>query len=290
MAVETNLQSRNDFTAAQVLNIDFVEQFGLKLNSLTELLGLERKMPMAAGSVIKTYKSTVTLAGGEVAPGEIIPLSKVEKKPDKSYELAWDKRRKAVPAELIQDVGFDAAVQQTDAKFVREIQKGLRDKLLGQLKTGTGTVTAAGLQATMAQAWGGVTKAFEEDDVTVIGFVSTDDIADYLGTAQVSTQSAFGMSYLENFLNFKVVFAHPSIPKGTLYATAAQNLVLAYAAMSGPLASTFDLTTDETGLIGITHDVNKQRLTCETVAMYGIVLFAENLNGVVKGTIKAAGV
>lgn len=88
-------------------------------------------------------------------------------------------------------------------------------------------------------------------------------------------------------MNNKVVMMHPSIPKGTIYATAAQNLVLAYVAMNGEVNKAFDFTTDETGIIGVTHDINKQRLTAETVAAFGICLFAEVLDGVIVGTIKS---
>lgn len=284
MPAEANLQSQADFI--KPLSIDFVEQFGLRLKSLYQLLGVERRIPMASGSVLKTYKSVVTLDNTKVAPGDVIPLSKVEFKEGPTKELVWTKRRKAAPVELIQSVGFDKAILQTDDKFKREIQKGIRDELFAQLKTGTGKATAVGLQATMAQAWGQVVTKFDEDDVSVITFINPLDAADYLGDAALTTQTAFGMNYLEGFLNNRVVMMHPSIPKGTIYATAAQNLVLAYVAMNGEVNKAFDFTTDETGIIGVTHDINKQRLTAETVAAFGICLFAEVLDGVIVGTIK----
>lgn len=268
------------------LSIDFVEQFGQRFKSLFELLGIERKIPMASGSIIKTYTSTVTLDGTEVLPGAVIPLSEVKLEDGPSYELKWDKKRKAVPMEDIQTYGFETAITRTDNKLINEIQKGVRTKLLNQLATGTGAVSGENSQKVMAQAWAAVNTAFDEDDVQVISFINPFDAANYLGDAAISTQTAFGMNYLQDFLNNRVVFMHGDIPQGTVYSTADQNLVAAFAVMSGgELGKAFDFTTDETGLIGVTHDVNKQRLTAETITAYGIELFAERLDGVVVGTI-----
>lgn len=42
-------------------SIDFAEMFGKKMTTLQQMLGIERKLPMPVGSVIKTYKSKVVL-------------------------------------------------------------------------------------------------------------------------------------------------------------------------------------------------------------------------------------
>lgn len=281
-AAEPNL-TRDLGTA---LSIDLAERFGQRFKTLGELLGIQRTIPMASGTVLKTYTSSVTLDGTAVPPGDIIPLSEVVMEDGPTQELTWDKKRKAVPMEDIQKYGFNRAITMTDNKLVNEIQKGVRTKLFAQLATGTGAATGEGLQATMAQNWAAVTNAFDEDDVQVISFINPFDAADYLGSANVTTQQAFGMTYLEGFLNNRVVFMNGDIPQGTVYSTADENLILAYASMAGgEIANAFDFTTEDTGIIGVTHDINKQRLTAETVTAYGIVLFAERLDGVVVGTI-----
>lgn len=270
------------------LSIDFVEKFGQKLKSLHELLGVHSLIPMASGTVIKTYTSSVTLDGTKVAPGAVIPLSKVKMEDGPSMTLEFDKKRKAVTAEDIQKYGFTRAITMTDDKLIKAIQKQVRDELFGQLATGTTTTTETGLQKVMAQNWAAVTTKFPEDDVEVISFVNNFDVATYLGDANITVQTAFGMSYIENFLGNRIVFLHGDIPQGTVYSTATGNLNLAYALMGGELSNAFDLVTDgETGLIGITHSTDKTRLTSETTTMYGIKLFAERLDGIVKGTIEA---
>lgn len=284
MAVEENLTT----ALGTAMSIDLTEQFGQRFNSLTQLLGVQRLLPMAAGTLLKTYTSSVTLDGTVVAPGDIIPLSKVVLEDGPSQELVWDKKRKAVPMEDIQKYGFEKAISMTDAKLINEVQKGIRTKLLAQLATGTGTATGVGLQATMAQNWAAVTAKFDEDDVQAISFINPFDAADYLGQANISTQTAFGMTYVENFLNNRIVFMHGEVPKGTVYTTADQNLIAAFALMSGgEIGKAFDFVTDDTGIIGVTHDIDKKRLTAETITAYGIVLFAERLDGVVIGTVTA---
>lgn len=281
-AAEANLT--RDLGAA--LSIDFSERFGQRFKSLYELLGIQRIQPMASGTILKTYTSSVTLDGTTVAPGDIIPLSQVVLEDGPTQEMTWDKKRKAVPMEDIQKYGFERAITMTDDKLIGEVQKGVRSKFLAQLATGTGTASGEGLQAAMAQNWAAVTAKFEEDDVQVISFMNPFDVADYLGQANITTQTAFGMTYVENFLNNRVVFLHGDVPKGTVYSTADGNLIAAYALMSGgEIEKTFDFTTDETGIVGVTHDINKQRLQAETITAYGIVLFAERLDGVVVGTI-----
>lgn len=285
MAAENNLTEK--FAKAQ--SIDFVEQFGKSIKNLLEMLKIERRMTLPVGATIKTYSSKVTLDGTKVAKGDIIPLSKVETTEGDPIELAWDKKRKAVAIEDIQAYGFEQAVSKTDTELLRELQKEIKKNFFAQLAKGTTSVSGVGLQGAMAKAWGGVAGKFEDDDVTTIAFVNPTDVADYLATAQITVQTAFGLRYVENFLGVDVAIMSTSVPAKTLYATASDNLCLAQANMAGSeIAKAFDFTTDETGIIGVTHDVNKQRLTAETVTASATVLFAERLDGIVKATITEA--
>lgn len=285
MAAENNLTEK--FAKAQ--SIDFVEQFGKSIKKLLEMLKIERRMTLPVGATIKTYSSKVTLDGTKVAKGDIIPLSKVETTEGDPIELAWDKKRKAVAIEDIQAYGFEQAVSKTDTELLRELQKEIKKNFFAQLAKGTTSVSGVGLQGAMAKAWGGVAGKFEDDDVTTIAFVNPTDVADYLATAQITVQTAFGLRYVENFLGVDVAIMSTSVAAKTLYATASDNLCLAQANMAGSeIAKAFDFTTDETGIIGVTHDVNKQRLTAETVTASATVLFAERLDGIVKATITEA--
>lgn len=275
-------------TLVKAQSIDFAEVFGKKMTTLQQMLGIERKLPMPVGSVIKTYKSKVTLQDGNVEKGDLIPLSKVEMEEAEPIELAFSKHRKAVSAEDIQKIGFERAVSMTDAELIKELQKDIRTRFFTQLDTAKGKSKGAGLQAAIAQGWGAVQTIFEDDGVNTIVFVNPLDCADYLSSANITIQKEFGLNYVQNFLGADIAIITTSVKKGTLYATASDNLCLAYAEVSGgEINKAFDFVTDSTGVIGVTKDVNIQRLTAETVTLSAIALFAERLDGVIKVTIEA---
>lgn len=286
---EDNLQLKADYLAAK--DIDFAYRFEEKITGLQKMLSVMRVIPLPIGATVKTYKSTVTLAGGAVAEGEIIPLSKVSFEPDTTYELAWDKRRKAVPGEEIQRFGFETAVSQTDDKLFNELIKNLRTTLFTNMGTGTGVGTGVGLQGAMAQAWGNLNIAFEEQDFTSVAFVNPLDVADYLGQAQITMQKEFGMTYLENFMGFDVVFVSNNVTKGTIIATAAENMVMYYVPVAGSdVANAFDLVTGVKGFLGVKHFQDNITFTYQTLAVSAMLWLAEKLDGIFKITIGTAGV
>lgn len=269
----------------QALSIDFVDRFGTRLNSLFTLLNLQRRIPVASGTLIKTYTSSVTLNNDPVPPGAVIPLSEVVKEPGPSYEIEWDKKRKAVAVEDIQKYGYNKAIVRTDNKMMNEIQKAVRNKLLENLASGTGAQSADNFQRILSKNTAAVKVAFEEDDPEVISFANTFDVYDYLGDKDITLQTAFGMTYVENFLDNRLVFLSGDIPRGTVYSTAVDNMVFYYVDMrGGQINQAFNFTMDESGLIGVMHDTNSSRLTAETVTLAGYVWLAERLDGVIVGT------
>lgn len=288
MAAEVNLIKKEDLKRAR--EIEFVELFGYSVKKLMEALGVTRKIPKTAGTVLKTYKATGTLQDGAVDEGELIPLSKYKVDPVSYKEIVLKKWRKATSAEAIVEKGYDQAVEMTTDAMLRDVQKGVRKDFFDFLDTGTGEATGVGLQATLAQAWGQLQVKFEDDEIQAVYFVNPLDAADYLATASISTQTAFGMSYVENFLGLGTVIFNSSVPKGKIYATAKQNIVLYYIPVNGAdLENAFDFTSDATGLIGIHEEADYSHMTAEDVIASGLTLFAEYIDGVVKGTIKASG-
>ena len=289
MATETNLIKTTDLTDAQVREIAFTELFTENLKKLIEALGVTRKISKQAGSVLKTYKATGKLASGTVAEGEVIPLSKYKMKVVNYGEITLEKWRKATTAEAIIGSGFDQAVTLTTDRMMKDIQNNIRTKFFTFLGTGTGTSTGVGLQATLAQTWGQLQTLFEDNAIEAVYFINPLDIADYLASATITTQTAFGMTYIENFLGMGTVFMNSSVPKGKVYATAKDNLVLYYIPVNGAdLGNAFSFTADELGLIGIHEDSDYKTMTCEDVIVSGLTLLAEMISGVVVGTITAA--
>lgn len=273
---------------AKVRDVDFTERFSTGIQKLMEMLGVTRKIEKRAGEVLKVYKVTGTLENGTVAEGEVIPLSKYNTTYEAIGTAELKKWRKVTTAEAISEKGYGQAVNDTNSKMLKDIQKGIRSNFVSFLATGTGQATGTGLQATLAQVWGKLQVLFEDTSIESIYFMNPLDIADYLASAQITTQTAFGMSYVENFLGMGTVILSSDIPKGKVYGTAAENVVLYYIPVtSADMAMAFELTSDATGLIGIHTGPTYNNLSAETVAASGVGLFAEKLDGIVIGTISA---
>lgn len=273
---------------AKVRDVDFAERFSAGIDTLMKMLGVTRKLEKKAGEVLKVYKVTGTLQDGSVAEGAVIPLSKYNTTYEPIGEAVLNKWRKETTAEAISSKGFGQAVNDTNEKMLKDIQKGVRTKFVSFLATGTGAASGAGMQATMAQTWGHLQVLFEDTAIQAVHFMNPLDVADYLGSAQISTQTAFGMSYIENFLGMGTVILAADVPKGKIYSTAADNIVCYYIPVtSGDMGQAFNLTADATGLIGIHTNAVYNNLTAETVAASGVGLFAERLDGIVVGTIAA---
>jgi uncharacterized protein YjdB len=113
-------------------------------------------------------------------------------------------------------------------------------------------------------------------------------VSKYLGAASVTTQTTFGMNYIEDFLGLGTVVMTSRITQGTFVATAKQNFILYYLTMGGDVANAFGLTTSELEYIGINSGYrNEERAQIESLIMDGIQILVEYAEGVVKGTIGA---
>ncbi len=281
---ETNLIKKADLVKAR--EIEFVSMFGENVRKLVEALGITRKIAKQAGTVLKSYKATGTLENGAVAEGDVIPLSKYQTEAVSYGEITLNKWRKATSAEAIVERGYEQAVEMTTNRMLKDVQKKIRNDFFAFLGTGTGAASGTGLQAALAQAWGQLQVKFEDDDVEAVYFLNPLDVADYLAEAQITTQTAFGMQYIENFLGLGTVFLNSSVTKGTLYATAKENLVLYYIPVNGAdLEEAFSFTADETGYIGIHETPDYTNMTASDTVINGMTLFAERLDGIIVGTI-----
>ena len=284
MAAETNTIMSADLAYAR--EVEFAFKFNGGIRKLLEVIGTTRIIPKVAGTVLKAYKATGTLQDGNVAEGELIPLSKYVTEPVTLAEIVLKKWRKQTTAEAIIEKGRDQAVLQTNDAMLKDVQKGIRADFFSFLATGTGVATGATFQATLAQAWGQLQVLFEDDDIDAVYFMNPLDVADYLATANISLQTAFGMTYVKDFLGLGTVIFNSGVPKGKIYATAAENVVLYYIPTnSGDMGETFDFVTDETGFIGINETPDHDYMTVKNTVASGVVLFAERLDGVVVGTI-----
>ena len=285
MAAENNLIKNSDLARAR--QIDFVSQFGYSTKKLMELLGVMRLIPKQAGTLLKRHTVVGELLDGNVAEGDIIPLSKYNTVETPIGEITLGKWRKATSAEAILDKGYDQAVDETSEKMLADIQGNVRTGIISSLTIeGQPTASGATTQAALADAWGKLANIFENDAVESVYFLNPVDVASYLATAQITIQNAFGFSYVENFLGLGTVILNSGINPGTFKATAKQNMVGYYVpANESDLAKAFDFVSDETGLIAVHEYADYDRLTADSTFLSGVKIFADNAAGVIAGTI-----
>lgn len=285
MSAENNLIKNNDL--ATVRQLDFVSQFGYNTKKLMELLGVMRLIPKQAGTMLKRHTVTGTLEDGNVAEGDIIPLSKYTTVDTPLKEITLKKWRKATSAEAILDKGYEQAVDETGEKMVSDIQSQIRAGIIASLTIdGQPTASGANTQSALADAWGKLANIFENDAVQSVYFLNPMDIASYLATAQITVQTAFGFNYVEDFLGLGTVILNSGIPQGTFKATAKENMVGYYVpANEADLAKAFAFVSDETGLIAVHEYADYDRLTADSTFLSGIEIFADNEAGVIAGTI-----
>ena len=274
----------------KVREIDFTQQFAHgSLAKLIEVLGVTRKIPMQEGTTLYLYTIDGTLESGNVDEGAVIPLSQFEETKTPVGEITLKKWRKGVSAEAIKKSGYQNAVRNTDAALLKKVQAGIRSDFFGLLNntiTGATTVTGSGLQEALANAWAQLQVLFEDDTAEAVYFLNPLDVAPYLATANITTQTAFGLNYVEDFLGLGTVIMSARITQGTFAATAKENIILYYLTMSGDIADAFQLTADETGYVGIKSGYqNEERAQIESLVMSGIQFFVEYAAGVVKGEI-----
>lgn len=285
MAAENNLIKNSDL--ARVRQIDFVSQFGYSTKKLMELLGVMRLIPKQSGTMLKRHSVVGTLEDGNVAEGDIIPLSHYRTVDTPIGEISLKKWRKATSAESILDKGYDQAVDETSDKMLQDIQADIRAGIINSLTIdGQPTASGANTQAALADAWGKLANIFENDSVESVYFMNPMDVASYLAAAQITVQQAFGFSYVENFLGLGTVILNSKVAAGTFKATAKQNMVGYYVpANEDDLAKAFSFVSDESGLIAVHEYADYDRLTADSTFLSGIKIFADNEAGVISGSI-----
>ena len=283
MAVLDNTITTTD--VAPAISIDLIENLTSNIRSLQEILGVVDMIPVSVGTQLKRYTETVGTLNKQETEGDIIPLTEVEQAEADPIVVGFDLYRKMTTAQAIQKSGRQRAIYDTDRAVISEIRKAVKGNFFTYLADGTGTASGDTLQAALANAWGEMETFFADYDVTPIYFLNPKDVAAYLGTAQITMQNAFGFTYVEAFLGLGDAIFSPEVPEGTFYATAKENLRGALVPANGEVGQEFDLTSDETGLVGITHGRVLDRGSIETLLLCGVLFFAENVAGVFKGTI-----
>ena len=288
MAATEGMIKKADLAKAR--EIDYVWKFVDDIRGLMLLLGTTRPIKVKSGTVLTAYKTTGELIDGtQVEEGATIPLSNFKTEVAFTKTASIAKYRKASTAEAILKGGFDQAVLDTNKKALSEAHKAIKTALVSSLTPGSGTTSASGigLQKTLANAAAKLAIKFEDTDYEPVHFVNPEDLGDYLGNAQISLQSKYGLKYLEDFLGLGMVVVMSGISKGTTVSTAKENIQAYFVDVNedNGLGEAFEFTTDQTGLVGVHSIANYSNMSYETTMIDGVDFFPERVDGIVIGTI-----
>lgn len=292
MAAKANLtKTANVVVAAR--EIDFVTRFQNNWEALREIMGIMRPIRKAPGTVLKSKSASITLQTTAVAEGDEIPYSLASVTETPYNDMTIEKYAKAVSIEAIKDHGYDAAVAMTDEAFLNELQNTVMGRFYAYLLTGTLTATYTTFQMALSMARGAVLNKFKRMNKSVtevVGFVNIMDFYSYVGAADITVQTQFGLTYVSNFLGYRTIFlcSDDEIARGKVVAVPRENINLYYV---DPSDSDFaraglEYTTEgETPLIGFHTEGNYTHAVSECFAIMGLTLFAEYLDGIAVVTI-----
>lgn len=290
MAVITNTITTADTVAA--LDVQASLNFMGEYDKLAEILGIVAPEVVAAGTALYQYRITGSLNATQAAEGDEVPLSKYTVAKAPVGDVGIKKYRKMTTAEAILKGGFENAVMKTDQKMLAHVRADIVNQFFAFLDADDATeATGTGLQAALANADAELQVKLEangDEGGAFIHFVNPLDVAAYIGNAPISTQTAFGMTYLQDFLGIQNVVVTAKVAQGTFYVTPAENLHM-YGVDFGALAQAGLAYNVQAGsLIGVAHEPDFDRVSAETHIVTGATLIAEVIDYIVKGTIAPA--
>lgn len=282
----------NVYTSVTAREMDFVTRFGDNWEALRNILGIMRPIRKTPGTSLVSYTADVALESGAVKPGEVIPYSKATITQAAKSELTIEKYAKAVPIEDVNKYGAEIAVEKSDDAFLTKLQNVVLTKFYTFLKTGSLKKNATTWQAALAKAQGEVLNKFatmQKDVTAVVGFANILDAYDYLGAADITVQTQFGLTYIKDFLGYSTLFLLPAdqIGRGTVIATPVENIDLYYIDPSDSEFAKLGLnytTQGETNLIGFHAQGNYSTAVGESYALMGMALWSEYLDGIANVT------
>lgn len=286
----------NVYTGVTAREVDFVTRFGDNWDALRNILGIMRPIRKAPGTTLVSYTAEVTLESGAVAAGAVIPYSKATIKQVAKSDLTIEKYAKAVPIEDVNKYGAAIAVEKSDDAFLTKLQNTVMSKFYTFLATGSLKKNATSWKKALATAQGEVLNKFatmQKDVTSVVGFANILDAYDYLGDAEITVQTQFGLNYVKNFMGYSTLFLLPEtqIARNKVIATPVENIDLYYIDPSDSEFAKLGLqytTQGETNLIGFHAQGNYGTAVGESFALMGMALWAEYLDGIAVVTVTLA--
>lgn len=279
----------NTFTDIKARELDFVTRFAQNWDALKQILGIMRDIKKASGTTLVSYEAHATdgLAQSPAA-GVEIPVTDITVSAAYKQDITVEKYRKQVTIEDVSKYGAEVAIQKTDDAFLVELQNNVMGRFYDFLHTARLTGEEKTWQMAMAMAKGKVLDKFNKLHKTVsevVAFVNVLDVYEYVGAANITVQTQFGLQYVKDFMGYSTVFllSDPEVARGHVYATPVENIDLYHV---DPADSDFaklglQYTADgETNLIGFHAEGDYKHAVGDSFALMGMTLWAEYIDGI----------
>lgn len=283
------------------LDQEFIENFRGEYDRLAEVLGIFSPEVMRAGQALNMIKIDGSLndakaddssSGTAYVEGDEVGLSKYEAKKVPVGEITIEPYRKLTTAQAIMKSGYDVAMLRTDNKMLSHVRVATLKKFFDFMAKGTGTPSTGtvikSLQASLAYGDAALQDSLEEngdESNDFVHFINRQDAAKYLAEATITTQTMYGMTYIEDFLGVRKVFVTSQVPAGTTYVTPTDNIHIFGLDFSSIAQGGLAYATESNGLIGVAHTPAYDRVSAETHVINGMLLFPEVTDYIVKSTV-----
>lgn len=268
---------------AGAASIDFAASYATDYSNLKQVLNAANWQVLPVGTALQTRAVSATLQDGNVNEAAEITASTFTRATTLT-PLTYKKYRALVGFETIQSAGLPAVAHE-DAVLRAKIQGDLKGIFAAALtQTGTTAVTGTDFQKACANAWAALNTARDGYASTPVFFCAPTTAAGYLGSANITMQTAFGLSYITNFLGMGTLIVVPGLTDAKVYATAQENLVIASADVQGIGAG---FVTDESGIVAVKHAPKDENAAMQIVVIGGAKVVPEFLSHIIVATISA---
>ena len=245
---------------------------------------------------IDSYYELVGASGIHYVEGDFIARSKYSVTRTLIGEVEFRPYAKQTTAQAILKSGFERSVLRTDRKSAQQLRSAIISEFFRFLANGTGLACPAdagdtwNLQQTLAYTHGRLgdvlETADEEAEEGVVTFVNRMDAAGYLGDGTITTQDAFGLTYLSSFLGTPNVVLTNRVAPHSVFATPVDNIHV-YGLDFGSLGDAgLVYATNDYGLIGVHHEPDYNYGSVETFLVRGAKFVPEVTDFIVRGSME----
>lgn len=294
MAVETLTNPRsnlpNVYTNVTAREVELAARFETNWDALRAIMGIMRPIRKRPGTALIRRTASVDLAAPKAVPGAVTEFSQVTFTQTGFHMIRLEEYAAATTLQEIADYGADISLDKRDAAFIAALQNKVLTDYYTFLNAAVGlTGTASTWQKALAKAKGMVVDKFNKLRKTVtevVGFANVLDAYEYLGDANITVQTAFGVQYVENFIGYRTLFllSEPDIAPGKVIAVPVENIDMNYIDPSDADFAAgglhYSTAGGETNLIGFHVEGEHKTGTSEIYALMGIKLWSEIEDGI----------